>query len=109
MVLSTSNSPYEFIASWPYPSKSTQRTYQVSIDIIDSQSNVAFSFHNQATFGLVPPGYVPFPDNLIPYSVVRGLGVAGGVGGAPFYRKRRSTSYLIQLDHLNELTGRERQ
>jgi len=107
MVLSTSTSPYEFIASWPYPSNSTQGTYQVSIDIIDSQSNVAFSFHNQATFGLVPPGYVPFPYNLIPYLIVGGVGVAGGVGGAAFYRKKRRKSYLIPFDHFNELTGGE--
>lgn len=108
MVLSTATSPYEFIASWPYPSNSTQGTYQVWIDIIDSQSNVAFSLHtSQSTFGLVPPGFIPFPYNLIPYFIVGGVGVAGGVGGAVFYRRRRSKSYLIPFNHFNSLTGGE--
>jgi KaiC/GvpD/RAD55 family RecA-like ATPase len=107
MVLSTTTTPYEFIATWPYPSNSTQGTYQVWIDIIDSQNNVAYSLHGQATFGVVPPGFVPFPWNLLPYFIVGGVGAAGGVGGAVLYRRKRRRSYLIQFDHFNTLTGGE--
>ena len=107
MVLSTSTSPYEFITAWPYPSNSTQGTYQVWIDIIDNQNNIAYSLHGQATFGLVPPGFVPFPYNLIPYFIVGGVGAAGGVGGAVLYRRKRRKSYLIPFDHFNTLTGGE--
>jgi len=107
MALSTSTSPYEFIIAWPYPSNSTQGTYQVWIDIIDSQNNIVFSLDGQATFGLVPPGFVPFPYNLIPYFIVGGVGAAGGVGGAVFYRSRKRRSYLIPFDHFNTMTGGE--
>jgi KaiC/GvpD/RAD55 family RecA-like ATPase len=103
----TPTSPYEFIASWPYPSNSTQGTYQIWIDIIDSQNNVAFNFHGPATFGLVPPGFLPFPYDLYPYFIVGGVGVAGGVSGAVLYRRKRRKSYLIPFEHFNTLTGGE--
>jgi len=99
--------PWEFIASWVYDINSTQGTYQVSINIIDSQDNIAFSSQGQASFGLVPPGFIPFPYNLIPYFVIGSVGVAGGVGGGVFYRRRRRKSYLVPFDHFNTLTGGE--
>jgi KaiC/GvpD/RAD55 family RecA-like ATPase len=100
------SSPYDFIGAWVYPLNSTQGTYQVWVDIVDTQNKVAFTFRGPASFGLVPPGFVPFPYNLIPYFLVGGIGVAGGVGGAVFYRRRRK-SYLVPFDHFNTLTGGE--
>lgn len=99
--------PYQFIASWVYSSNSTQGTYQVLIDIIDVQNKVAFAFSGPASFGLVPPGFVPFPYNLIPYFIVGGVGAAGGVGSVVFYRKNRRKNYLIPFDHFSTLTGGE--
>ncbi|HVH15058.1 MAG TPA: RAD55 family ATPase [Candidatus Angelobacter sp.] len=99
--------PYVYLVAWSYPLNSTQGTYQVWIDIVDVQGNIAFSYRGPASFGLVPPGFVPFPYNLIPYFLVGGIGAAGGVGGAVFYRKRRGKSYLIPFNHFNSLTGGE--
>lgn len=99
--------PFEYIASWIYSGNSTQGTYQVLIDIINIQNQVAFAFNGPASFGLVPPGFVPFPYNLIPYFVVGGVGAVGGVGGAVLYRKNRRKNYLIPFDHFNTLTGGE--
>ena len=103
----TATSPYEFIAAWAYPANATQGTYQIWIDIIDGQNNVAYSFRGPATFGVVPPGFVPFPYNLFPYFIVGGVGAAGGVSGAVLYRRKRRKSYLIPFDHFNSLTGGE--
>lgn len=99
--------PFEYIASWIYSGNSTQGTYQVLIDIINIQDQVSFAFNGPASFGLVPPGFVPFPYNLIPYLVVGGIGAAGGVGGVVLYRKKRRKNYLIPFDHFNTLTGGE--
>jgi KaiC/GvpD/RAD55 family RecA-like ATPase len=97
--------PYVYLATWPYSINSTQGTYQVWIDIVDAQGNVAFSYQGPASFGLVPPGYVPFPYNLIPYLIIGGVVAGGGAGGAFAYRRRRSKSYLVPFDHFNSLTG----
>lgn len=100
------SSPYDFIAFWPYPSNSTKGTYQVWINIIDSQNEVAFSFQGPSSFGLgQPPGSVPLLNSLIPYIIVAGVAVGGGVGGAVFYRGRKGKNYLIPFDHFNNLTG----
>ena len=96
--------PYVFLATWSYPPNSTQGTYQVWIDIVDVQGNIAFSYQGPS-FGLVPPGYVPFPYNLIPYIVVAGAAASGGAGGAMLYRRRRRKSYLIPFDHFSTMTG----
>src|SRR6266487_3477761 len=104
MRLASGTSPYQYIASWPYPNNSTQGTYQVLIDIVDVQGNIAYS-SAPATFGLVPPGYIPFPYNLIPYFIVGGVGAAGGIGGGVFYRRRKRKSYLVPFDHFNTITG----
>jgi KaiC/GvpD/RAD55 family RecA-like ATPase len=103
----TSSQLYEFFATWLYPSNSTQGTYQVLIDIIDSQNNIAYTLPTPASFALVPPGYVPFPYNLLPYLIVGAVGASGGVGGAVVYRRRRSRSYLVPFDHFSALTGGE--
>src|SRR5438128_1533546 len=62
---------------------------------------VAFRFH----LPLEPPGYIPFPYNLIPYFIIGGVAAAGGAAGGVFYRRRKSKSYLIPFDHFNSLTG----
>jgi KaiC/GvpD/RAD55 family RecA-like ATPase len=103
----TSSQLYEFFATWLYPLNSTQGTYQVLIDIIDSQNNIAYTLPTPASFALVPPGYVPFPYNLIPYFIVGGVSASGGVGGALVYRRRRGRSYLVPFDYFNTLTGGE--
>ncbi len=95
--------PFQFIASWVYPSNSSQGTYQVWIDIIDSQGNLAYSYRGPASFGLVPPGFIPPPYNLIPYFLV--AGVAGVSGGAFYYRRKKRRSYLAPFDHFNTLTA----
>jgi KaiC/GvpD/RAD55 family RecA-like ATPase len=105
--VATSAQQYEFFATWLYPPNSTQGTYQVLIDIIDSQNNVAYTLPTPASFALVPPGYVPFPYNLIPYLIVGGVGASGGVAGAVAYRRRRGRSYLAPFDHFYTLTGGE--
>jgi KaiC/GvpD/RAD55 family RecA-like ATPase len=101
-----SGSPYTYLGSWQYPSNSTVGTYQVSIDVLDAQGIVAFSLRNSASFGLVPPGYVPFPYNLIPYVAGGGGGLVAIAGGVYYSRKRRK-SYLAPFDHFNTLTGGE--
>jgi len=107
MSLATTTSPYELIASWPYPSNSTQGTYLVWIDMEDSQDNLVYSFRGPGgTFGLVPPGFIPFPYNLLPYFAVAGVGGIGAVGGTVYYR-RRSKSYLAPFGHFNTLTAGE--
>src|SRR5207249_4723073 len=58
-----------------------------------------------SAFGLLPPGYVPFPYSLIPYIVVAGVAASGGSGGAMLYRRRRRKSYLIPFDHFSTMTG----
>ena len=98
--------PCTFVGVWTYLSNSTQGTYAVLIDIIDIQGNVAYSSPPSAsTFLLVPPGYVPFPYNLIPYFIVGAIGASGGIGGTVFYRRRRRKSYFVPFDHFNNLTG----
>jgi KaiC/GvpD/RAD55 family RecA-like ATPase len=99
--------PYQFLATWLYPSNSTQGTYQILVDIIDSQNNTAYTIPAPASFALVPPGYVPFPYNLIPYFIVGGVSASGGVAGALVYRRRRGRSYLVPFDHFYTLTGGE--
>jgi len=94
--------PFEYVATWTYPSNSTQGTYQVWIDIIDAQGNLAYSYRT-ASFQLVPPGYIPPPYNLIPYFLI--AGVAGAGGGALYYRRRKRKSYLVPFDHFNAMTG----
>jgi KaiC/GvpD/RAD55 family RecA-like ATPase len=105
--VSTNPQPYDFFATWLYPTNSTQGTYQVKIDIIDSQNNIAYTFGGLANFALVPPGYVPFPYNLIPYLIVGGVGASGGVAGAVAYRRRRGRSYLVPFEYFYMLTGGE--
>ncbi len=97
--------PFQFIASWVYPTNSTQGTYQVWVDIIDAQGNVAYSYRG-ASFGLVPQGFIPPPYgflyNLIPVWLIAGVGTVGGV---LYYRRRKRKNYLAPFDHFNSLTG----
>ena len=103
---STGACPCGFVGVWAYQGNSTQGTYQVLIDIIDAQNNVAYaSSPSTSTFLLVPPGYIPFPYNLIPYIVIGGVAASGGAAGGIFYRRRKSKSYLIPFYHFNNLAG----
>jgi KaiC/GvpD/RAD55 family RecA-like ATPase len=105
---STGPCPCGFVGVWSYLSNSTQGTYQVLIDIVDIQNNVAHaSSPSTSTFLLVPPGYIPFPYNLIPYIVIGGVAASGGAAGGIFYRRKKRKSYLIPFDHFNTLTGGE--
>ncbi len=101
-----SSSPYTYLGSWTYPSNATVGTYQVWIDILDAQGIVAFSLRGSVGFPIVPPGFVPFPYNLIPYLAGGGGGVAAVAGGV-YYRRKRRKSYLAPFDHFNTLTGGE--
>lgn len=98
---------YQFSGLWQYDSNSTQGTYQVLVDIIDSQGRLVFALPTPASFALEPPNYIPFPYNLIPYLVVGAVGASGGVAGAVVYRRRRGRSYLVPFEHFNSLTGGE--
>jgi KaiC/GvpD/RAD55 family RecA-like ATPase len=98
--------PFEFIAAWTYLG-AAQGTYQVEVDIIDIQGNVAYRYQNLASFGLVPPGFIPPPYNLIPYFAIAGVGGAGVVSLAFYSRKRRGKSYLAPFAHFNTLTAGE--
>src|SRR5207245_11568946 len=100
-------SPFEFIAGWTYLPGAAQATYQVWVDIIDIQGNTAYSYRGPASFGLVPPGFIPPPYNLIPYFAVGGVGGAGVLGAVFYYRRRRSKSYLAPFAHFNTLTPGE--
>ena len=100
--------PCTYVGSWSYNPNSTQGQYAVLINIIDIQGNIAYaSPPSVSTFLLVPPGYVPFPYNLIPYLIVGAIGASGGVAGAVVYRRKRGRSYLVPFDHFNTLTGGE--
>ncbi len=101
-----SSSPYTYLGSWTYPSNSTVGTYQLSIDVLDVQGIISFSLRSTASFPLVPPGYVPFPYNLVPYLAGGGGGLAVVAAGVYYQRKRRK-SYLTPFDHFNALTGGE--
>ena len=105
---STGPCPCGFVGVWTYLINSTQGTYQVLIDVIDSQNNIAYaSSPSASTFLLVPAGYIPFPYNLIPYMIIGGVAATGGAVGGIFYRRRKGKSYLIPFDHFNTLTGGE--
>lgn len=91
---------YPFVAEWTYPSNIPEGNYQVWIDIIDSQGNIAFQLRGPYGFGLFRPGI--HPVDLIPYVLIAG---AGAVGGAFYYRRRKKKEYLAPFDHFYTLTA----
>ncbi len=99
------SSPYTYLGSWQYPANSTIGTYQISVDVIDSSGMNAFGLDGVVSFGLVPPGYIPFPYNLLLY----GTGAVGAVAvaGVVYYSRKKRKSYLTPFDHFNTLTGGE--
>lgn len=99
--------PYQFFDLWQYQTNSTQGTYQVLMNIVDSQNRVVYALPTPGSFALEPPNYIPFPYNLIPYLVAGAVGASGGVAGAVVYRRKRGKSYLVPFDHFNSLTGGE--
>src|SRR5207245_285798 len=74
---------YPFVAEWTYPSNLSEGNYQVWIDIVDIQGNVAYNLHGPFGFGLFKPGLHAI--DLIPYVV----GAAGGITAGALYVKRR--------------------
>ena len=93
---------YPYVAEWTYPSYLQEGNYQVWIDIVDVQGNVAYSLHGPFGFGLFKPGIHPL--DLIPYVA----GAAGGITAGAFYiKRRRRKEYLAPFDHFYTLTGGE--
>ncbi|HZY95182.1 MAG TPA: RAD55 family ATPase [Candidatus Bathyarchaeia archaeon] len=98
------NPPFQFGALWVYHSNSSTGTYQIWVVISDIQNHTAYSYRGAASFALVPPNFVPFPYNLIPYFLIGGVVAAVG-GGAYYYRQRTRKSYLVPFDYFNSLAG----
>src|SRR5438046_10494015 len=74
--------------------------------IITRQNNTPSSVHGPYSFRIgQPPGSPSLFNTLIPYIIVAGVAVSGGVGGAAFFSRRKGKSYLIPFDHFNTLTG----
>ncbi|TMI72716.1 hypothetical protein E6H11_03270 [Candidatus Bathyarchaeota archaeon] len=91
---------YPYVAEWTYPSNLSEGNYQVWIDVVDIQGNIAYSLHGPSGFGLFKPGIHPL--DLIPYVV----GAAGGIIAGTFYiKRRRRKEYLAPFDHFYSLTG----
>ena len=91
---------YPFVAEWTYPSNLSEGNYQVWIDIVDIQGNVAYNLHGPFGFGLFKPGLHAI--DLIPYVV----GAAGGITAGAFYvKRRRRKEYLAPFDHFYTLTA----
>ncbi len=106
---SSSNQPQPFVytAFWIYPSNATSGTYQVHVDIIDSQNATAFRYRGPAgAFGLSRTSpLVRATLNLIPYFGVGGVVLVGSV--VVYAKRRKRKSYLVPFDHFNTLTGGE--
>src|SRR5438105_13000815 len=91
---------YPYVADWTYPSNLSEGNYQVWIDVVDIQGNIAYSLHGPSGLGLFTPGMHPL--DLIPYVV----GAAGGTIAGTFYiKRRRRKEYLAPFDHFYSLTG----
>ncbi len=91
---------YPYVAEWAYPSNVSEGNYQVWIDIVDAQGNIAFNLRGPYGFGLFKPGIHPI--DLIPYVALVGAGV---VGGTFYYRRRKKKEYLAPFDHFYTLTA----
>ncbi len=93
-------STYSYVGEWTYPSSLAEGNYQVWIDVVDVQGNVAFSLRGPYGFGLYRPGIHPL--DLLPYAII----AAGGIVGGTFYFKRRKKKeYLVPFDHFYTLTA----
>ena len=92
-----------YTTDWFYPNNSTTGVYQVNVDVIDSQNNIAYSLRGVASFSLVRPNpLLTTTLNVLPYAAVGGVGIVGAV----FYYKRKKTrSYLVPFDYFNTMTG----
>ena len=102
----TGQCPCTYIGSWQYQSSSAQGQYSALVNIVDIQGNVAYaSSPSASTFLLVPPGYVPFPYNLLPYIIIGAVAASGAAAWGVFYRRGKRKSYLVPFDHFNNLTG----
>lgn len=89
-----------FVSQWNYPSNIPEGNYQVWIDIVDVQGNVAYSLRGPYGFGLFKPGIHPL--DLIPYVLVA---IAGVTGGTFYLRRRKKKEYLAPFDHFYTLTA----
>ncbi len=94
-----------YTTDWFYPNNSTIGVYQILVNVIDAQGNIAYSLRGSASFNLVRPNpLLTTTLNVLPYV---GVGSVGIVGGVFYYRRRKSKSYLVPFDHFNTLTGGE--
>jgi len=94
---------FTYTTDWFYPNNSTTGVYQINVDVIDSQNNIAYSMNGAVGFTLIRPNpLLTTTLNLLPYAAAA---AAGAFGGVFYYRRRKRKSYLVPFDHFNTLTG----
>ncbi len=94
---------FTYTTDWFYPNNSTTGVYQINVDVIDSQNNIAYSLNGAVGFTLIRPNpLLTTTLNLLPYAAAAAAGTFGGVF---YYRRRKRKSYLVPFDHFNTLTG----
>jgi KaiC/GvpD/RAD55 family RecA-like ATPase len=91
---------YPYVGEWSYPSNLAEGNYQVWIDVIDAQGNVAFSLRGPYGFGLFKPGIHPL--DIVPYVAIAGVAI---VGGSFYYKRRKKKDYLVPFEHFYALTS----
>lgn len=96
---------FTYTTDWIYSSNSTTGVYQINVDVIDSQGNIAYSLNGATGFTLIRPNpLLTATLNLLPYGAAAAAAVLGGVF---YYRRKKTKSYLVPFDHFNTLTGGE--
>jgi len=97
--------PAQYQAYWVYPSSTSEATYSVTFNIIDSQGNVIRDTSGVHSFGI---GRLPPPFPLLAALISGGgLGVAGLATGAVYLRRRRTKEYLAPFSFFEQMTGGE--
>ena len=93
-------STYSYVGEWTYLSSLAEGNYQVWIDVVDVQGNIAFSLRGPYGFGLYRPGIHPL--DLLPYAIIAAAGI---VGGTFYFKRRKKKEYLVPFDHFYTLTA----